>query len=667
MDIARLGFAVQTQPLDEANRKLYALAEAGDDAARGVEQAAGRISTATGNTAKGVSGLNAAVGDAVSGQNLKNFGFQMSQVAQQGMATGNYVQALAIQLPDLLMGFGTFGVLAGAAAGFLAPLVLNLFTGAEGAKRLKDAVDQLSDSFDGYKTAVELALSPTDDMEARFGSMADRMAPLLGQMATNKRIGLADEVRETVGELTGLLDEVSGVMSGLQAGEIAGELGLDRAFIAIGKDAKAARDQVDALALGVRDAMIELRNASGITEQFDAAAQLREAYAAAADANGERNSEEREYLDLLDQTLVKLAEIKAQDELLAAATDKRTGAVKGLAEATEEAAKNIATTDVELPDAGEMIQQATESAKAAMDGLNDELASKAEEAKQLLATAMVNAGTDPVALSQPFSDAMDQMIAKAAEAGQQIPANLNQAIAGMDAVAEAARAKGVLIGGNIGDGIVVSLQGKRAEVEAAARSMAQAAEAAVRAELDIQSPSRVMQELGGYVADGLAEGIETGKDRPINAMQDLARGISGVFQGMLFEGASFSKSMRSMLGNLFGNWGSSLFNSGLSGLGSIFGLPGFANGTRNAPGGLIRMHERGGEIAVLPSGSQVIPHDLSKQAVAQQTPVVELRMYVDQDGNWQSAVERISGKVSARMVAGSARQQQDRQYLRNGR
>ena len=46
---------------------------------------------------------------------------------------------------------------------------------------------------------------------------------------------------------------------------------------------------------------------------------------------------------------------------------------------------------------------------------------------------------------------------------------------------------------------------------------------------------------------------------------------------------------------------------------------------------------------------------------------VDVRVFMDENGNWQAAVERISGKVSARQIAGSNRVQQDRQYLRNGR
>jgi len=36
-----------------------------------------------------------------------------------------------------------------------------------------------------------------------------------------------------------------------------------------------------------------------------------------------------------------------------------------------------------------------------------------------------------------------------------------------------------------------------------------------------------------------------------------------------------------------------------------------ANGTNNWRGGLTRIHERGGEIVDLPSGSRIIPHDVS--------------------------------------------------------
>ena len=44
--------------------------------------------------------------------------------------------------------------------------------------------------------------------------------------------------------------------------------------------------------------------------------------------------------------------------------------------------------------------------------------------------------------------------------------------------------------------------------------------------------------------------------------------------------------------------------------------PGNAMGTPYFSGGLTRVNERGGELINLPSGSQIIPHDLSRAAVA---------------------------------------------------
>ncbi len=46
---------------------------------------------------------------------------------------------------------------------------------------------------------------------------------------------------------------------------------------------------------------------------------------------------------------------------------------------------------------------------------------------------------------------------------------------------------------------------------------------------------------------------------------------------------------------------------------------------------------------------------------------VGVRVYVDETGNWQAKVEKISGKVSAQVVASTNRRQSDKQFLRGGR
>ena len=87
------------------------------------------------DTAQFTSGLSKARGDLgkfskdLANNNTKNSGQlrmmaqQLSQVAQQGAVTGNYLQAMAIQLPDIGMAFGTAGIAAGVLAGALLPVI----------------------------------------------------------------------------------------------------------------------------------------------------------------------------------------------------------------------------------------------------------------------------------------------------------------------------------------------------------------------------------------------------------------------------------------------------------------------------------------------------------------------------------------------------------------
>ncbi|MEG0780563.1 MAG: hypothetical protein RR426_08155, partial [Oscillospiraceae bacterium] len=71
-------------------------------------------------------------------------------------------------------------------------------------------------------------------------------------------------------------------------------------------------------------------------------------------------------------------------------------------------------------------------------------------------------------------------------------------------------------------------------------------------------------------------------------------------------------------------------------------ISGHATGTSFFSGGLTRVHERGGEILRLPGGTQIIPHDLSRQLVGGspisvhvtvQGNVIGNRAYADTLGN----------------------------------
>lgn len=100
--------------------------------------------------------------------------------------------------------------------------------------------------------------------------------------------------------------------------------------------------------------------------------------------------------------------------------------------------------------------------------------------------------------------------------------------------------------------------------------------------------------------------------------QSIAWTFSSAFQGLI----DGSKKAKDVLADLLSQLGSlmmnsafqALFSGGKAGggiLGSLLGglkIPGFANGTNYAPGGLAWVGERGKELVNLPKGSQVVPN-----------------------------------------------------------
>ena len=72
---------------------------------------------------------------------------------------------------------------------------------------------------------------------------------------------------------------------------------------------------------------------------------------------------------------------------------------------------------------------------------------------------------------------------------------------------------------------------------------------------------------------------------------------------------------RGPMANLFG---------GGAGLLSLLGIPGFATGTKNAPGGLAVVGEQGKEIVNLPKGSEVIPADRTGMMLGGGSPQVDV-------------------------------------------
>ena len=112
-------------------------------------------------------------GGFLAGNSARLFSQQLSQVGQQTMATGQFVNALAIQLPDIGIGFGALGGAVGLLAGIALPLLVNAFSGTEtNALSAKDAVDEFTGSLTTYQSFVQLSATSTVELTEKFGDFA---------------------------------------------------------------------------------------------------------------------------------------------------------------------------------------------------------------------------------------------------------------------------------------------------------------------------------------------------------------------------------------------------------------------------------------------------------------------------------------------------------------
>jgi hypothetical protein len=95
---------------------------------------------------------------------LRNVGLQLSQVAQQAQAGGGVLRALAIQLPDLTLGFGTVGIAAGIAGGALLSFIASMTGGSEETAGLGERLTDVASKMDSLSNTVSTLV----DLERQY-------------------------------------------------------------------------------------------------------------------------------------------------------------------------------------------------------------------------------------------------------------------------------------------------------------------------------------------------------------------------------------------------------------------------------------------------------------------------------------------------------------------
>lgn len=160
------------------------------------------------------------LGDAAlrGGDKMRMAAMQLSQVGQQTMASGNFIQALAIQLPDLGLAFGAVGAAAGLLGGVALPMLYQALTGnGEAARIAAEQAERLQRAYDG---AAEAARSQQVEIDKlRFGVDEEYQVELLREKAKIEReINLAVADGNTrIAEASNSLDRQRMIQAEVQA------------------------------------------------------------------------------------------------------------------------------------------------------------------------------------------------------------------------------------------------------------------------------------------------------------------------------------------------------------------------------------------------------------------------------------------------------------------
>lgn len=342
------------------------------------ERALGQIRTAANSQKQSFETLGKSMdqvrtrGTALNG-GMRGVALQLSQVGQQTIATGDFVKSLAIQLPDLALGFGTVGIAMGVVAGVVLPVVASaLFDTEEKGGKLKDQLSELNAATKQYQAAVERLRSPMADMREEFGrnegaarrlfkvqSDFARLDALTALSSTRQSLAArfgdissvsADFARNAV-EITREMNRLNSPRTNAQGVSMVSDSEL-RANITRANELREAFSQIAPAVsrisqeLGISEdaaaeflsTLVELRDAEDTEGRIAANQRLVELYGASVNANETLTSEQRETFNALLQSLEAMIRFYSTSQSAADTTGSVAGNVKQIADEMNRAA-----------------------------------------------------------------------------------------------------------------------------------------------------------------------------------------------------------------------------------------------------------------------------------------------------------------------------------------
>ena len=179
--------------------------------------------------------------------------------------TGNIMGALAIQLPDMLAGFGGLApAIAGAALGLGAALIPALLRTEEKIDDTTDAMAGFNRQISAFKGASEIALTELPELEAKFGRFAESIRNNTGVVMTAAIASALRKARQVIKDNDGMFDDYNMALRNFasvsrDAAQVQEEFG-DRT-----EENAAIYEQVDAALADARDQLDRTSKEMGLT------------------------------------------------------------------------------------------------------------------------------------------------------------------------------------------------------------------------------------------------------------------------------------------------------------------------------------------------------------------------------------------------------------------
>jgi len=249
---------------------MQALARMESSSVKAAKKAEKAFSKSNNSFQSGATKSNRAANNFANG-GLRNMSMQFSQVMQQGAVTGDYMRALAVQLPDMAIGFGAIGVAAGAFAPILFTIAQNALGASESVQKMRDSLDELAAGTVSAREEIEMlirglssveelrALQGIADLERQIAETEAEREGLSGRnlRAVEMRVDALVKEKEEAEQALSKYRETTGHLSEIKS------LGQDIAGIDMGAGIRSAMNSA-------KDLLPIMREMANLTYQIEA-------------------------------------------------------------------------------------------------------------------------------------------------------------------------------------------------------------------------------------------------------------------------------------------------------------------------------------------------------------------------------------------------------------